>query len=150
MRPPEGEIMQTTGEAPAPIRVLSVDDHPLLREGIAAIINSEPGLNLVGTASNGREAIEKFRELKPDIALMDLRLPGMALPQFFKRNRMWLNEQRAPASSYKWKRIGPIKTVIGADVHENRGAVLSGQLAHQAEFTFHGRILEQQILDQTS
>jgi DNA-binding NarL/FixJ family response regulator len=78
MRPPEGEIMQAAGEAPAPIRVLSVDDHPLLREGIAAIINSEPGLNLVGAASSGREAIEKFRELKPDITLMDLRLPDLS------------------------------------------------------------------------
>jgi DNA-binding NarL/FixJ family response regulator len=60
------------------IRILTVEDHPLLREGIAAIINSQPDMLLVGEASNGKEAIEKFREVRPDIALMDLRLPDLS------------------------------------------------------------------------
>jgi DNA-binding NarL/FixJ family response regulator len=60
------------------IRVLSVDDHPLLREGIAAIINSEPDMALVGAASSGREGIENFREQRPDVTLMDLRLPDLS------------------------------------------------------------------------
>lgn len=60
------------------IRVLSVDDHPLLREGIAAIVNNEPEMLMVAQAANGREAIQKFREHKPDITLMDLRLPDMS------------------------------------------------------------------------
>ena len=59
----------------ARIRVLSVDDHPLLRQGIAAIINSQPDMLLMAEASNGAEGIRKFRELRPDITLMDLRLP---------------------------------------------------------------------------
>jgi len=59
------------------IRVFSVDDHPLLHQGIAAVIRSQPDMQLVAEASNGREAIQRFREHKPDVTLMDLRLPDM-------------------------------------------------------------------------
>src|SRR2546428_5042655 len=61
------------------IRVFSVDDHPLVREGIALVINSQPGMLMVAQASSGREAIERFREHKPDVTLMDLRLPDMSV-----------------------------------------------------------------------
>ena len=62
---------------PTRIRVLCVDDHPLLREGIAAIINSQPDMVLIADASNGTEAIQKFKEHRPDVTLMDLRLPDI-------------------------------------------------------------------------
>jgi len=62
----------------AQIRVLSVDDHPLLREGIAAIINSQSDMQLVAAAANAQEAIQLFRKHQPDVTLMDLRLPDMS------------------------------------------------------------------------
>jgi DNA-binding NarL/FixJ family response regulator len=61
----------------AQIRVFCVDDHPLLRQGIGAVINSQPDMLLAGEASNYQEAIQQFREYRPDVTLMDLRLPGM-------------------------------------------------------------------------
>ena len=63
---------------PSPIRILSVDDHPLLREGIAAIINHQPDMVMVAEAATGCEAIQTFRRERPDITLMDLRLPDMS------------------------------------------------------------------------
>ncbi|HEX4770822.1 MAG TPA: response regulator transcription factor [Bryobacteraceae bacterium] len=60
------------------IRVLSVDDHPLLREGIAAFIGNQSDMQLVGEAANGREALEQFRKHHPDITLMDLQMPEMS------------------------------------------------------------------------
>jgi DNA-binding NarL/FixJ family response regulator len=65
-------------EDAARIRVLSVDDHPLLREGIAAIIESQDDMHLVSQAATGREAIQQYRELQPDVTLMDLRLPDLS------------------------------------------------------------------------
>jgi DNA-binding NarL/FixJ family response regulator len=61
-----------------PIRILAVDDHPLLREGIARMLDGQEDITLVGQASNGREAIDSFRLLRPDITLMDLRMPDMS------------------------------------------------------------------------
>lgn len=60
------------------IRVFSVDDHPLVREGIAAIINSQDDMEIVAQAATGREAILRFREHRPDVTLMDLRLPDIS------------------------------------------------------------------------
>lgn len=63
---------------PPKIRVFSVDDHPLMHEGIAAIINSQSDMQIVAEASTGRAALPLFREHQPDITLMDLRLPDMS------------------------------------------------------------------------
>ena len=63
---------------PQLIRILAVDDHPLLRDGIAALISIAPDMQLVGACSNGREAIEQFHALRPDVTLMDLQMPVMS------------------------------------------------------------------------
>ena len=68
------EIMSTD---PSLIRILTVDDHPLLRKGIAALVNNEEDMKLVAEATTGEEAIEKFRACRPDVTLMDIQLPGL-------------------------------------------------------------------------
>jgi DNA-binding NarL/FixJ family response regulator len=62
---------------PDRIRVLCVDDHPLMRDGIAFALQSQPDMELVGQAIDGDEALKLFRELRPDVTLMDLQMPGM-------------------------------------------------------------------------
>jgi DNA-binding NarL/FixJ family response regulator len=60
------------------IRVLAVDDHALLRQGIASLVNAEPDMELIAQAATGREAIEQFRRHRPDVTLMDLQMPNMS------------------------------------------------------------------------
>jgi DNA-binding NarL/FixJ family response regulator len=72
-------IFQLEAEAPVtPIRLLSADDHPLVREGIAALVATQPDIVLVAEACDGHEALQKFRLHRPDIALMDLQMPGLS------------------------------------------------------------------------
>jgi DNA-binding NarL/FixJ family response regulator len=65
------------GSIPRTIRILAADDHPLLRKGIAAVINAEPDMKLIAEACTGDEAVEKFRIHRPDVTLMDLQMPGL-------------------------------------------------------------------------
>jgi two-component system NarL family response regulator len=80
---PRGSVGDTTPAA----RVLVVDDHSLLRTGVANIINQEAGLEVVAQAANGLEAIEAFRLLRPDVTLMDLRMPEMEGVEAVRRIR---------------------------------------------------------------
>ena len=63
---------------PNRIRVLVVDDHPVLREGVAVLVSQQPDLLMVGEASTGREAVEQFRNTRPDVTLMDIKMPDMS------------------------------------------------------------------------
>jgi DNA-binding NarL/FixJ family response regulator len=62
---------------PSPIRILSVDDHPLIRQGVAGLVATQADMNLIAEAANGREAIQQFHRHRPDITLMDLQMPEM-------------------------------------------------------------------------
>ena len=62
---------------PVPIRILTVDDHELLRDGIAAVLEGETDMTVVGEATNGLEAVDRYRTLRPDVTLMDLQMPEM-------------------------------------------------------------------------
>ena len=62
----------------SPIRILAVDDHPLVRQGIAGLVGVQPDMVLIGEASTGREAIQEFRKHHPDVTLMDLQMPEMS------------------------------------------------------------------------
>lgn len=73
---PSANLRQIAAK-PATLRVLVADDHPLVREGVIAAVNRQPDMRVVAEASNGREAAEQFLARKPDIALLDLRMPLM-------------------------------------------------------------------------
>jgi two-component system nitrate/nitrite response regulator NarL len=64
-----------------PARVMVVDDHPVVRDGVALLLRGEPALVVVGAAESGRAALERASELKPDLVLLDLRLPDMLAPE---------------------------------------------------------------------
>jgi two-component system, NarL family, response regulator len=65
-------------DEPSPIRILVVDDHPIVREGVTTLVGGQSDMRVVGEASNGREAIQQFRARRPDITLMDIRMPVMS------------------------------------------------------------------------
>jgi len=121
------------------IRVLVVDDHAIMRDGIKALLSTDPGMEVIGEASEGREAVEKVRELQPDIVIMDIGMPGMdgleATRQITRRNskvkvliltqhddkEYVLSTVKAGASGYVSKKA------VGSDLIQAIKAIYSGE-----------------------
>src|SRR5579864_2859240 len=118
------------GNSPDQIRVLSVDDHVLIREGIAALIANQKDMRLVAEASNGREAIEQFRSHHPDITLMDLQMPEMN----------GIDALIAIRSEFPDARIIVLTTYVG-DVQILR-ALKAGAHAYLVKTLLHKELLE--------
>ena len=112
------------------IRILTVDDHPLVRQGIAALISAESDLELVAEAANGREAILQFRTHRPDVTLMDLQMPEMS----------GVDAIGAIRSEFPDAHIIVLTTYAG-DAHALR-AIKAGARAYLLKNTLHRELLE--------
>lgn len=147
-----------------PIRLLSADDHALLREGIAAVINGQPDMTMIAQASSGREAIQLFREHRPDVTLMDLRMPDISgidaliaiLAEFPNARIVMLTTfegdveiQRALAAGargYLLKNMPPKELVEAIrQVHAGRKRIPSEIAAQLAEHITDERLTEREI-----
>src|SRR5271154_7009887 len=112
------------------IRIMSVDDHPLIRQGIAGLVSAQPDLKLVAEAAHGREAVQQFRTHRPDVTLMDLQMPEMS----------GLDAISAIRGEFPDARVIVLTTYAG-DVQALR-AVKAGARAYLLKDTLHRELVE--------
>jgi DNA-binding NarL/FixJ family response regulator len=117
-------------EEPGSIRILTVDDHPLVLQGIVGLVTDQPDMRIVGEAANGREAIQQFRQHHPDVTLMDLQMPDMN----------GVDAMIAIRGEFPDARIIVLTTYTG-DVQVLR-AMKAGARAYLLKNTFHKELLE--------
>ncbi|HME39349.1 MAG TPA: response regulator transcription factor [Steroidobacteraceae bacterium] len=113
-----------------PIRIMAVDDHPLIRQGIARLVSAQADLTLVAEAANGREAVQQFRAHRPDVTLMDLQMPEMS----------GLDAISTIRGEFPEARIIVLTTYAG-DVQAHR-AVKAGSRAYLLKDSLHRELVE--------
>ena len=130
------------------IRILTVDDHPLFRNGIAALLASQPDMSLVAEASNGREAIQQFRTHRPDVTLMDLQMPDMngldalsaICSEFPEARVIMLTTYTGDVQVLRAMRTGAraylLKSLLDKELLETIRAVHAGRKALSAEASY--------------
>jgi len=130
------------------IRILAVDDHPLFRQGIAALLATQPDMNLVAEASNGREALQQFRAHRPDITLMDLQMPEMngldaitAIRSEFPEARIivlttYVGDVQVLRAMQVGARAYLLKSLLDKELLETIRAVHAGKKALSAEASY--------------
>ena len=133
---------------PRPVRIMTVDDHALFRQGIAALLTTQPDMTLVAEASNGLEAIEKFREHRPDITLMDLQMPDMngldamvAIRGEFPDARIivlttYIGDAQVLRAMNAGARAYLLKTLLDTELLETSRAVQAGRRRLSAEASY--------------
>jgi len=131
-----------------PIRILSADDHVLLRKGIAVIIANQPDMSLVAEASNGREAVDQYRRHRPDITLMDLQMPEMSglnamiaiLAEFPDARIIVLSTYVGDAQVLRAMKVGArgylLKTLLDKELLDTIRAVHAGRKMLSAEASY--------------
>ena len=135
-------------ESPQRIRILCVDDHPVVRQGIAGLVAVQPDLALVAEAANGREAIQRFREHRPDVTLMDLQMPemggldaiGAIRGEFPEARIIVLTTYAGDAHALRALRAGArgylLKNALHKELIDTIRAVHTGRRALAAEVSF--------------
>ena len=116
--------------APSSIRVMAVDDHPVVRQGIIGLVSGQPDMKMVAEASNGREAIQQFRTHRPDVTLMDVQMPEMN----------GVDAIIAICGEFSDARIIVLTTYVG-DVQVMR-AIKAGARAYLLKITLHKELLD--------
>ena len=131
-----------------PVRILSADDHVLLRKGIAVIITNQPDMSLVAEASNGREAVDEYRRHRPDITLMDLQMPEMSgldamiaiLAEFPDARIIVLTTYVGDAQVLRAMKVGArgylLKTLLDKELLDTIRAVHAGRKMLSAEASY--------------